>query len=131
LPTSGQIDPDDEESWGHISSEPLSSCEIKLFHVRYQTNGYNQIFQRWAQKSPRFWEAWFNIGVVFGAITMIIGIITIIYAGIQIILSVKSYVSSPNIIIENGGLRKRSELVDGQPHQDEQVFLPMVKNLAI
>ncbi|KAG2175496.1 hypothetical protein INT43_001143, partial [Umbelopsis isabellina] len=131
LPTSRRIDPDDEESWGRVNNEPLSTYEIKLFHVRYQTNGYNQFFQRWAQKAPKFWEIWFNIGVAFGAITMIVGIITITYAGIQIALSVKSYVFSPNIITESGNLHKRSDIVNEQRSQDDQVFLPMIPGVTL
>lgn len=131
LPTSRQIDSDDEESWGRVSNEPLSTYEIKLFHVRYQTNGYNQFFQRWAQKAPKFWDIWFSIGVVFGAITMIVGFFTITYAGIQIALSVKSYVSSPNTITESGNLHKRSDIVDEQSRQDDQVFLPMIPGVTL
>lgn len=58
---------------------------------------------------------------------MIVGFFTITYAGIQIALSVKSYVSSPNTITESGNLHKRSDIVDEQSRQDDQVFLPMVK----
>ncbi|KAJ2957454.1 hypothetical protein NQZ79_g6852 [Umbelopsis isabellina] len=131
LPTSGQIDPDDEESWGRVSNEPLSTYDIKLFHVRYQTNGYNQFFQRWAQKAPKFWDVWFSIGVAFGAITMIVGIITITYAGIQIALSVKSYISSSDTISESGNLHKRSDIVNEQRRQDDQVFLPMIPGVTL
>lgn len=95
--------------------------------MRYQTNGYNQFFQRWAQKAPKFWDVWFSIGVAFGAITMIVGIITITYAGIQIALSVKSYISSSDTISESGNLHKRSDIVNEQRRQDDQVFLPMVR----
>lgn len=77
--------------------------------------------------APKFWDLWFNLGVVFGGIAMIVGIITMVYAATQLLLSVASILSRAQPSVHTGNLRKRGDtnFFQQKPAED-QVLLPMV-----
>lgn len=135
LPTSstGQrvLEEEEDDVWNQHSRELMSSCEVKLFHIRYHTNGFNRLFHRLAMAAPQFWEIWFNIGVMFGAITLVVGTVTIVYAAIQIVMSVKSLISTAQPPVHDGRLRKRDDPSLYEQPSEDQVFLPMIPGVTL
>jgi hypothetical protein len=131
LPTSssGQsnLEYEDDGTWSHQPHAISSTCEVKLFHIRYHTNRFNQYFYRLAMAAPKFWDIWFNLGVVFGGIAMIVGIITMFYAATQLLFSVGSILSRAQPAVHTGNLRKRDDTTFFQQKPaEDQVLLPMV-----
>lgn len=77
--------------------------------------------------APKFWDIWFNLGVVFGGIAMIVGIITMFYAATQLLFSVGSILSRAQPAVYTGNLRKRDDTnFFQQKSAEDQVLLPMV-----
>ncbi|CAO3661729.1 unnamed protein product [Umbelopsis ramanniana] len=82
--------------------------------------------------APKFWDIWFNLGVVFGGIAMIVGIITMFYAATQLLFSVGSILSRAQPAVHTGNLRKRDDTnFFQQKSAEDQVLLPMIPGVTL
>ncbi|CAO3679861.1 unnamed protein product [Rhizopus microsporus] len=97
---------------------------IKLFQVKYTTHCLNSFFQRLTQLAPWFWKAWFHIGALAASVTMVVGMVVIVYAGLKILSSLTRIIS-----VDQSQHVKR-ELVEPN-NGDEQVFLPMIPGVTL
>jgi S2P endopeptidase len=117
LPTFSIVDNDKEP-------QMRDQWEIKLFQVKYTTQRLNNLFSNLTKLSPTFWNIWFTCGVIAASITIIVGMIVILFAATKILSSAKQIFISSNNNNNNNNLMKRG--LEGAD-EDDQVFLPMVK----
>lgn len=96
---------------------------IKLFQVKYTTQRLNSFFYRLNNFAPWFWKVWFHVGAIVASITMLVGMVVIVFAGFKIISSLKHL----NLTTTSHAKRDLIEPENG----DEQVFLPMVRKEKI
>ncbi|KAG0294068.1 Membrane-bound transcription factor site-2 protease [Linnemannia gamsii] len=72
------------------TSKPGSSSSgllVKPFQVRFSTTGLNSFFFRLGNspKLGRFWRVWYNLGVLFGLLAMIVGWTLLAFAAFQLV----------------------------------------------
>ncbi|KAF9337273.1 Membrane-bound transcription factor site-2 protease [Linnemannia elongata] len=78
------------QSGSGTTSKPGSSSSgllVKPFHVRFSTTGLNSFFFRLGN-SPKlalFWRMWYDLGVLFGLLAMIVGWSLLAYAAFQLV----------------------------------------------
>ncbi|KAK3831094.1 MAG: hypothetical protein J3R72DRAFT_455214 [Linnemannia gamsii] len=74
---------------GTISKPRPSSSGllVKPFHVRFSTTGLNSFFFRLGNspKLAQFWRVWYNLGVAFGLLAMIVGWALLLYSAFQLV----------------------------------------------
>ncbi|KAG0810738.1 hypothetical protein G6F26_001535 [Rhizopus arrhizus] len=96
---------------------------IKLFQVKYTTQRLNSFFYRLNNFAPWFWKVWFHVGAIVASITMLVGMVVIVFAGFKIISSLKHL----NLTTTSHAKRDLIEPENG----DEQVFLPMIPGVTL
>ncbi|KAG0067682.1 Membrane-bound transcription factor site-2 protease [Linnemannia elongata] len=82
-PSGGQSGSGTTSKPGSFSSGLL----VKPFHVRFSTTGLNSFFFRLGN-SPKlalFWRMWYDLGVLFGLLAMIVGWSLLAYAAFQLV----------------------------------------------
>ncbi|CAB4386799.1 unnamed protein product [Rhizophagus irregularis] len=115
---------------------------LSYFCLRYKTTKFNAFFQSLANRAPKFWKIWFDIGVLVGISAMIIGIGVMILAGWKLLMgmirSVEFNFQNHDINDNNFSLQpklvKRSGEINHQiekNNEDHQVFIPVIPGVTL
>ncbi|KAF9361943.1 hypothetical protein BGX26_009399 [Mortierella sp. AD094] len=70
-----------------------SGLLVKPFYVRFSTTGLNSFFFRLGNspKLARFWRVWYNLGVVFAMLAMVLGWALMLFAAIKLVTLAVSF----------------------------------------
>ncbi|KAG9063082.1 Membrane-bound transcription factor site-2 protease [Linnemannia hyalina] len=143
------------QSGSGTTSKPGSSSSgllVKPFHVRFSTTGLNAFFFRLGNspKLVRFWRVWYDLGVLFGLLAMIVGWSLLAYAAFQLVsVAVVSLMNlwplGPSESKNNqdppplNRFRKRDVVIDTAPAKSstggsgdsDMVLIPMIPGVTL
>ncbi|CAG8557475.1 2958_t:CDS:2 [Acaulospora morrowiae] len=113
----------------HISNRP--------FNVRFWTNVLNPRFESLANRTPKFWRIWFDVGVFVGLLTMIAGIIIMTVAGWRLLVELfgvywKVETEFPEVqtkFVKRGFEDENS--VQHEKDKSNQVFVPVIPGITL
>ncbi|XP_074659161.1 membrane-bound transcription factor site-2 protease-like [Tubulanus polymorphus] len=58
----------------YISFLEKTGLSVSICQLRWFTTSFNRLFVRFGQCRPRFLKCWFNVGVIFGLVSMVISV---------------------------------------------------------
>ncbi|KAI8070679.1 hypothetical protein BC940DRAFT_331517 [Gongronella butleri] len=128
LPTIESVDALSVEEAPKEQVLPQDEWAIKVFQVRYTTHRLNHAFAACARLAPRFWNAWFALGVVVAAITMIVSIGIMLFAAAKMLLVIGRAVRAPSPPDTIHRLAKRDLPASSS---DDPLFLPMIPGVTL
>ncbi|RIA99388.1 hypothetical protein C1645_747571 [Glomus cerebriforme] len=121
------------------TSHTPQTLTLSYFCLRYQTTKFNSFFESLANRAPKFWGIWFDVGVLVGLSAMIVGVIVMIVAGWKLFMGMigsfefNHQINEVNEINIPTKFVKRSEVnhqVESN-NDDHQVFIPVIPGVTL